>query len=185
MRTTILAILLLVSSTTVDAKLKIETRVDRLTKQTITQADGLKVCQPRDSGAFAKCATVKLAWIATQADSVAIRLEFPETVSIQEVAINVDGVVQAFKATTASTDFGFDPNLARVGMSGASSANTFLISIAALRALSKDASSGILRVSGPHSSIDFDFWRQAKMKGLPVDDLRQFLDAVAPMAAAQ
>jgi hypothetical protein len=109
MRTTILAILLLVSSTTVDAKLKIETRVDRLTKQTITQADGLKVCQPRDSGAFAKCATVKLAWIATQADSVAIRLEFPETVSIQEVAINVDGVVQAFKATTASTDFGFDP----------------------------------------------------------------------------
>jgi len=28
--------------------------------------------------------------------------------------------------------------------------------------------------------MDFDFWRQAKMKGLPVEDLRQFLDAIAP-----
>jgi hypothetical protein len=162
-------------------KLKIEKSVDRLTKQTVTQAKGLKLCQPRESGAFAKCATLSLAWMPELPDSVALRLEFPETVSVQELAINVDGSIQVFKATTAVTDFNYDPNLARLGMSGASSVNTFLIPVAALRSLCKDAASGMLRVTGVHSSLDFDFWRQAKMKGLPADDLRQFLDEVVPV----
>jgi hypothetical protein len=179
MRTILVAIMMIASSTAA-AKLRIETYVDRLTKQSVTHAKGLKVCQTREVGAFAKCAALTLSWVTDAPESVTIRLEFPETVSLQEMAINVDGAIRVFKAHTVATDFNYDGKLARVGMSGASSANTFMVPISALRALCRDSTSGILRVSGVHSSIDFDFWRQAKMKGLPVDDLRQFLDAVAP-----
>ena len=179
MRILLVAVLMLASATA-DAKLKIEKQVDRLTKQTITRAKGLKLCQSIDVGAFAKCATLTLAWTESQPEAVAIRLEFPDTVSIQEVAINVEGAIQVFKAPTTTTAFDYDRNLAQVGMSGASSANTFLLPVSGLRSLCKDATSGIMRLSGPHSSMDFDFWRQAKMKGLPVEDLRQFLDAIAP-----
>lgn len=174
--------MLLLTSMAAEAKLKIEKHVDRLTKQSVTQANGLKLCQPRDSGAFAKCATLSLAWVQDRPDSVALRLEFPEAMSIQELAINADGSIQVFKATTAVTDFNYDANLARAGMTGASSANAFLVPVVALRSLCKDATSGILRVTGVHSRLDFDFWRQAKMKGLPVDELRQFLDEVAPIS---
>jgi hypothetical protein len=180
MRTILSIVLLLLASMTVEAKLKIEKSVDRLTKQMVSKANGLKLCQPKESGAFAKCANLALAWTEAQPDVVAVRLEFPETVSVQELAINVDGNIQVIKATTAATDFKYDPNLARVGASAASSANTFLVPVSALRALCKDANGGILRVSGTHSSMDFDFWRQAKMKGLPADELREFLDTVAP-----
>ncbi len=181
MRTILSVLLLLLASMTVEAKLKIEKSVDRLTKHTVTKANGLKLCQPKESGAFAKCANLSLAWIEAQPDIVAVRFEFPETVSVQELAINVDGEIQVIRATTAATDFKYDPNLARVGASAASSANTFLVPVSALRALCKDANGGILRVSGTHSSMDFDFWRQAKMKGLPADELREFLDTVAPV----
>jgi hypothetical protein len=171
---------MLLVSATADAKLKIEKHVDRLTKQTITQATGLKLCQPRDAGAFGKCATLSLAWAAERPDTVQIHFEFPDTVSLLEMAINVDGSIQVFKATTSVTDHDYDPSLAKVGLSGASSANTFQVPVFALRALCKDASGGIMRLSGTHSKLDFDFWRQAKMKGLPADELREFLDAVAP-----
>src|SRR5512144_2281407 len=118
MRITIAVVMLLLTSMAADAKLKIEKHVDRLTKQAVTQARGLKVCQPRDSGAFAKCATLALAWIPDRPDGVVLRLEFPESVSIQDLAINVDGSIQVFKATTAVTDFDYDSNMARAGMSG-------------------------------------------------------------------
>jgi len=183
MRNVVAAVVMMLASVTADAKLKIEKHVDRLTKQTVTQAKGLKLCQPRDAGAFGKCATLNLAWVADRPETIVLHLEFPDTVSILELAINVDGSVQVFKAATAVTDFDYDPNLAKTGVSGASSANTFLVPASALRSLCKDGASGIMRVSGPHSSIDFDFWRQAKMKGLPVDELREFLEAVAPVTA--
>ena len=180
MRQIIAVAFLTLASASSNAALKIEKRVDALTKKTLTIARDLKVCQIKTAGMMAKCAALDLTWTDEMPDSIAVRITFPETVSVQQLAINMNGEVQRFDATTAVTDFNYDKNLPTYTGSGASSGNTFLVPVTALRSLCKDADSGIMRVSGTHSSIDFDFWRQAKMKGVPADELRQFLDAVVP-----
>lgn len=162
---------------------KIEERVDALSRESLVQATGLKLCQVKSAGLAAKCAMLQLAWQRTKPDLVPVRIELPELTSVLEVAVNVDGTVRRYGAAVPVTDIDYDSALQRAAGLGFSSANVFVLPVEVLRSLASNAESGILRVSGTHSSVDFDFWRKAKMKGVPADELKEFLKRIDRSAA--
>ncbi len=151
---------------------KIEEQTDMLTKETYISAGILKLCQTKNAGIIAKCAQLKFAWNPKMPKYVAVRIDIPDIASVLNVSVNIKGTIQTFDADEP-TDI--QPYYEKYTRSG----NTFIMPLEALRALCSDPNYGIMRVSGTHSSYDYDFWRKAKMKGLPSDELREFLDKIS------
>jgi hypothetical protein len=170
-------ILLLLAVNVHAQRFKIEETTDALSRETYLRATGMKLCQAKEAGFAAKCAVLQLAWHPSEPDSVAVRIEIPELTSVLEVAANVDGTVRRYGANVPVTDIDYDRGLQVAAVAGFTSANVFVLPVAVLESLASNADSGILRVSGTHNSLDFDFWRKAKMRGVPADELREFLDA--------
>jgi hypothetical protein len=170
-------ILLLVAVNADAQRFKIEETTDALSRETYLRATGLKLCQVKEAGFAAKCAALELAWHPSEPDLVAVRIEIPDLTSVLEAAANVDGTVRRYGADVPVTDIDYDSGMQVAAGAGFTSANVFVLPVAVLESLASDADSGILRVSGTHSSVDFDFWRKAKMRGLPADELREFLSA--------
>ena len=163
---------------------RIEERTDALTRETYLQAKGMKLCQIKSAGFAAQCATLEMAWQPSHPELVALRIEMPTLTSVLEVAVNVDGQVRRYGAEVPVTDINYDSGLRMAAGLGFSSANLFVLPVEVLRSLASDPDAAILRVSGTHTSIDFDFRRKAKMKGLPADELRKFLESVEEEKAA-
>lgn len=169
---------LLLATDALAQRFSIEDRTDALTRETYVQASGLKLCQVKSAGFAAQCAVLQLAWEQSTPELVAIRIEVQDLTSVLEVAARVDGEVRRYGAEVPVTDIDYRSGLQMAAGAGFSSANVFVLPVEALRSLSSDAESGVLRVSGTHSSFDFDFWRKAKARGLPADELRSFLTRI-------
>jgi hypothetical protein len=178
MRIIAVVILLMVAVNADAQRFEIEETTDRLSRETYLRAAGLKLCQVKDEGFAAKCAVLQLAWQPSAPDLVAVRIEIPDLTSVLEVAVNVDGTVRRYGADVPVTDIDYDRGLQVAAGAGFTSANVFVLPVAVLQSLASNAESGILRVSGTHNSVDVDFWRKAKMRGVPADELREFLKEI-------
>lgn len=169
---------LLVATDAAAQRFRIEESTDALTRESYLQASGLKLCQVKSAGFAAQCAVLQLVWERSTPDLVAIRIEIPDLTSVLEVAARVGGEVRRYGAEVPVTDIDYSSGLQMAAGAGFSSANVFVLPIEALRSLSSDEDSGLLRVSGTHTSFDFDFWRKAKARGLPADELREFVTRI-------
>lgn len=164
--------LVLGGSTALAQSLKIEEKTDKLTQETMVIGGPLKVCKAEGI----KCASLILVWMPTAPETITVNVKVPEQMSVQRLQLRMDGEVRSFDSVQAITDTHIDYN-SLFGITS-SSANTFVLPVGALRALTENEPS-LLRVSGVNDSVDFDFKKRAKMRGLPVDELRQFLTAIA------
>jgi hypothetical protein len=152
---------------------------DAFTKASYLKASGLKLCQIRAAGFAAQCATLDLAWDRRDPGLVIVRLEQPGITSITEIAVNIDGNIQRYGADIPVTDFDYEPSLLRLSAYVAwSSANTFVLPVHALKAIAASKDNGVIRVLGTHAATDYDFYRKARAKGVPADELARFLEAL-------
>lgn len=159
---------------------EIEEKHDEFTKSSYIYASGFKLCQVKSAGVLAQCATLQLVWLPDDPNTVAIRFEQNGISDISEVAVNLNGKIERFGADIPITGIDYSRSIGRASSAMAwTSANVFLLPVRALRAMVDDEASGILRVTGLRASTDYDFYRRAKMRGVPADDLRAFLAAIS------
>lgn len=158
---------------------KVEERRDEFTKASYVSASDLKICQVKSAGFAARCASIDLVWSRDEPGVVGIRMTQPDIQSITAIAVNIDGTIHRYGADVGVTDFNYDESLGRFASFMAwSSTSTFALPVRALEAIASDEDSGIIRVLGTHAATDFDFYRKAKARGLPADELRQFLEFI-------
>jgi hypothetical protein len=163
---------------------KIEQKHDEFTKASYIRASDLKLCQIKSAGFAAQCASLDLVWMPDEPETVAIRLEQNGISGISQVAVNINGQIQRFGADLP-TDFDYNRSIGRASSTMAwSSANVFVLPVAALKGIAADQGNGIMRVTGIHASTDYDFYRKAKARGVPADELRKFLDAISKSSPA-
>jgi len=159
---------------------KIEQKQDEFTKASYIRASDLKLCQIKSAGFAAQCASLDLVWDPEMPEVVAIRLEQNGISGITQVAVNIGGDIQRFGADTP-TYFDYSRSIGRASRTLAwSSANMFLLPVSVLEAIAADQGNGLIRVTGLHASTDYDFYRKAKARGVPADELRKFLSAIKP-----
>lgn len=171
----ILAMLLLILlPLSAEAKLKIETKVDRLTGTAYLQSSGLRVCPVDGRALEGMCANLILSWTAARPDDVLVVVALPKIANMQEFATNAGGDVLRFKVTSP-TKYSTQPAVSSAG---------FVIPLDVLRVLSTDKGHSLLRITGVSFSSDFDFQQATKMSAAPAEGLRQFLDALPPQQPA-
>lgn len=164
---------------------KISEQHDSFTKSAYLRANDLKLCQVRNAGFAATCATVHLVWRAETPEFVGVQLQEPGLSSITEIAVNIGGEVQRFGARVPVTDFDYTRTLAGyTSLTSWTSSNSFVLPLAALEGIAASKENGVIRVTGTHASTDYDFYRKAKARGVPADELRQFIEAITKQAPA-
>ena len=106
-----------------------------------------------------------------------VSVEWHDTVyaSIQEIAFNLGGEIRRFEAR--GSDGVQHDSRTRCGFEG-ESRNVFLVSLAVLEGVAQPGDSGIVRVSGVGGYTDYGYYRKAKARGVPTDELRQFIGYV-------
>ena len=171
MRQFAITLLLLFSAAASAQSFKIKEQTDPLTKQNMVVAESLKLCQIKDAGLMAKCAQLRFLWLPKHPDFVLVRVDIPEITSVLKLSINIDGDVKTFSSSEPITDI----NVYRGYGISPTSGNSFLLPLTAFQSLANNKEFGIMRVTGTHNSIDYDFWRKAKARGLPADELRELL----------
>lgn len=183
----LLALLTLATSSAFagDFRFTIAEQFDDFTKSTYLRGDGLKVCQVKKAGFVAPCATLDLVWDPAQPNVVGVRLERPEISSITGIAVNINGEIQRFAADVPVTDFDYNESLGRfMRFMAWSSANTFVLPVDVLKAIASNKENGVIRVTGTHAATDYDFYRKAKARGLPADELSKFIERITMQATA-
>lgn len=149
----------------------IEEHRDDFTGTTYIVGDGLKVCPPKG---ITSCASLRIAWTQEDPDTALLRIEVHNATSILALSAKTPDGIVTFDADTIT-----DIDAARVPSGLAwSSANTFAVPVRVLESIASSRETGTIRVTGTHSAIDFDFYRKASMRGLPVDQLRTFLQRI-------
>lgn len=163
-----------------DARFRISEEQDEFTKTSYLVGDGLKLCQPKSAGFAAMCATLQLVWRPSEPEVVGIRLEQRGIQNIDRIAVNIGGEISTYGASVATTDFNYEQVLSQLSTVMAwSSANAFVLPVSALEGICADEANGVIRVTGTHEVTDYDFYRKARGKGVPADELAEFLDAIA------
>lgn len=163
---------------------KIEQKQDEFTKASYIRASDLKLCQIKSAGFAAQCASLDLVWDPEMPEVVAIRLEQNGISGISQVAVNIGGHIQRFGADLP-TDFDYNRSIGRAYSTMAwSSANVFILPVSALQGIVADQGNGVMRVTGLHTSTDYDFYRKAKARGVPADELRKFLEYISKSSPA-
>jgi hypothetical protein len=155
----------------------IEEHRDDFTGTTYIVGDGLKVCPPKG---ITSCASLRIAWTQEDPDTALLRIEVHNATSILALSAKTPDGIVTFDADTIT-----DIDAARVpsGLTW-SSANTFAVPIQVLESIAASRETGTIRVTGTHSSIDFDFYRKAKARGVPADELRKFLEYISKSSPA-
>lgn len=155
---------------------KVEARTDRLTHETFLEAKGLKVCQVKEAGFAAKCALLSIQWSPQDKDFVTVKVEIPEVASILKLIVRFDGKLETFDSLEQLSTHQI---ASQYSLDTVSTANTFRLPLMILKHLSGGPDSGLIRVMGVNSQYDLDFFRKAKMRGVPADELKQFLHSLA------
>lgn len=182
MKTLLSVLLALFAVTAHAAGFKISEQRDDFTRTSAVHGENLKLCQVRSAGFAAECASLHLVWRHEYPDVIGVRLESPGVSSITEIAVNIGGSIERFGADVLVTDFDYSHALANLSGSMAwSSANSFVLPVEVLKAIAAQKDNGIIRVLGTHSATDYDFFRRARARGVPADELRQFLDRITTL----
>lgn len=176
-----LASLAIFSSVGLAAGLKIQEDLDEFTQERILQSKPFSVCQPKKAG-MVPCGTFQLRWGSGDPENVVIRFETGgDYVSLTEIFFRADGQILGYEAQN-TTELDYDASSAQFGLGlGRSSANTFVVPIAALEAVATSPASGIVRISGVRYVADYDFYRKHMMK-LPHQLLGDFVTRIAEVS---
>lgn len=144
---------------------------DDFTGTTYIVGSDIKVCPPKG---ITSCASVQIAWTQEDPDTALVRIEIHNVTSVLALSAKTPDGIVTFDADTIT-----DIDAARVPSGLAwSSANTFAVPVKVLESIASSREAGTIRVTGTHSAMDFDFYRKASMRGLPVDQLRTFLQRI-------
>ena len=173
-RQLVISLTLLLGASAAHAQsLKIEEKTDAPTKESMLVGGPLKVCM----SAGRKCAALTLTWSKQQPEVVSVFVELPNaSVGIRQLELRMDGEMRTFESAVAA-DVVYDAGNT-VSHGQWTSANTFVVPLKAIQALAVQQPR-ILRVTGGQDTFDLDFDKRAKMRGLPADELQQFLTAIA------
>jgi hypothetical protein len=151
--------------------LSIQEHTDGFTGVSYVVASDLKVCPPKG---ITSCATVRMAWTKEDPETVLFRIEVHDTLSVLSLSAKTPDGIRTFNADT-----GTNLQATRVPAGFAwSSTNSFAIPLSVIESIASSRELGTIRVAGVHSAIDFDFYRKASMRGLPVDGVRSFLERI-------